>query len=45
MGFWLAADQDYIGFYPTVSRLHYGAIAPSERRLDSFGEINFAIHR
>src|ERR1019366_429755 len=41
----LPVDEHEVWFYSPVCGEHNAAIPPSMRCLDSFGEIDFAIHR
>ena len=45
MPFRLAVDQHSVGLYAAIGGQHNSAIPHSLRRLDSFGEIDFAVHR
>src|SRR5260370_12825285 len=44
--FWVTPEDDHeVGLHAAIGRQDYGAIPPSTRCLDSFGEIYLAIHR
>jgi hypothetical protein len=45
VGFLFAIDDNEVGLHSAIHCKDYGAIPPSMRCLNPFGEIDFAIHQ